>query len=150
MPVILKHIFTRPSLHDLYWFELQLANIDSIQEFEHSATKFAFPWLEDLSWNTILDQKDQLRPDIAQMITNGTVQSIEDLVLLYAYDPTSVVTGYDLVFDSIEKCREANQNLFDASGLVIEKLAKETNNTIRNDIYDELGNFLEHGIFDIK
>lgn len=149
MSVIIKQLVTRPSLHDLYWFELQSAAniINHLQSFNSKAIQSGVILSDTLSsWDSILIKKDQLRPDIIHMIDTGLVQCVEN----FEYDPVSLVLRAELEFDSIDECREANQTLFDAINPALVKVANETNNKIRDEIYDESGNFLEYGLFDIK
>jgi len=150
MPVIVKYIITRSSLHDLYWFELPAADKVNIhiQDFANYANeiKINLQLANVSNWNIILNMKDQLRPDIRSMIDDGIITSSNDLM----YNPTMLMHEFPYLFENIEKCREANQKLFDLINPTLVKLAKQSNNKIRDEIYDEDGNFLEYGLFNIE
>ena len=151
--VIIKQIITRSNLHDMYWFEMPAAAEIKKPAFDFNdySTKIGcdLQSIDESNWHKIISMKDQLRPDIKSMIDDELLTSTNIFVYL-GYDPTTLVQEIQLSFENIEQCREANQKLFDAINPALVKLAKETNNKIRDEIYDEDGNFLEYGLFNIE
>jgi hypothetical protein len=135
MAVTVKQIFTKPSLHDMFWFEL-LDEKTSI-EFNNFVNQAI-----DIVPNVMIltEPSDDLRPDINDLIK--TEMSAEIL-----YNPLSTSCEFIFIFDTLSKFREENSKLYESTNSLVSNLATTTNNTISEKVYDENNVFLENGLF---
>ena len=146
MVVVVKQTFTRPSLHDMFWFELPLDN-DIIFELKQAEAAVIRDAKVDPQWDytNLVANKEQLRPDLKNLMEQGELVSPNDT--MFGYNPLSLVCELSLVHKSLEDFKQINQRLFNTIGhMIIERLEK-TNNTVKEKVYDEDGNFIENGLF---
>ena len=145
MPIIVKQITTRPTTQDLYWFEHREINFDNIKnhliEFNNCAINILLNGIV-CDYDAAIKEKTQLRPDIATLM--------DDDLRNLLYDPTKLEHISVLTFNNLEEYRQANRKYFDATYELYLESFKITNNKIREEVYDEDGNFIEYGLFNIE
>jgi len=146
MPITVKQTFTRPSLHDMFWFELPTT--DEIQHEFKQAEQWVIASLpSEPQWNytDLVENKELLRPDLKSLMEQQELVSPEDT--LFGYNPLSLVCEISITYESLEKWREINQRLYNTIGHMLIERSDKTNNTVKEKVYDDDGNFIENGLF---
>ena len=144
MNVTVKQIFTRPSLHDMFWFEF--FNAETVEHLTSFLNSAASTTITKLDLQLAKENIDIIRPDIAEMIKLDIIPNIFNI----GYDPLSTIFEEVLIFESIETFRQSNQELYSSVGEGILDLIKKANNTVTQEVYDENNVFLEYGLFNIQ
>jgi hypothetical protein len=145
MSITVKQIVTRPSLHDLYLFELFYFGEFDGDKVANSFSKF---YSYTLNWHhfqcnhkELIPQAHNLRPDIVQIL-----ESEPTTLDKFYYNPCSTTHEVVSIFETLEIFRNADQELFNSVNSILIELAKKTNNTFREEVYDNDGNLIEMGL----
>jgi len=139
MTVIYRQITTRPTIQDLYWFEIldedtnnpiiELINSDSIIKLIIPKFNVDLTTLGNIA----------IRPDLEYLIGSEGIE--------LQFDPSLTFCEFSQSFDSLENLRQEYQKLFDTTKDMIYDSINKTNNTVSAKIYDENGIFIEYGVF---
>ena len=141
--VKVKQKFTRLSLHDMFWFELP-QTAEENKAYEIYGDRAVDSYVENENIDLTIINKEELRPDIADMLKLGDLSSSQNI------DPNnglSLVMNATFIFNSLEEFRQTNQDLFNSVGEIMLTKAKQTNNTLEEKVYDENDVFIENGLF---
>ena len=140
MPALSKHITKRPTLHDLYWFEMYFSIGMPIPFKEDTHPKGYV--LETITVEELSDKIQELRPDIKDHYFSNIADAKMALELL-VYNPLSLTHTHISEFPDVNSMISSYNIAFDISKKAdLISLFTKTNNTYLEEFYDTDGNRL--------